>query len=180
MDKPTFEQSIYRNWASHFGQAAEITGQPGTTLIREEKYRGDKNIALWYIGKHTFAQFDPDLADVIQRAVAQFPADEPLTADALASRLGVGQVNARDRGLVLYLQPDELPEYAPPAPYIVRPLTLADAGALVLLKGFMTSEEVDEGFVEVDHQIAFGCFAGAQMVSAASGYELPGSWTSAR
>jgi predicted GNAT family acetyltransferase len=38
----------------------------------------------------------------------------------------------------------------------------------------MTSEEVDEGYVEIDHQIAFGCFVGKQMVAAASGYERTG------
>jgi GNAT superfamily N-acetyltransferase len=174
MDKPTFEQTIYRNWASHFGQAAEITGQPGTTLIPEEKYRGDQEIALWHIGKHTFAQFDPDLADVIQRAVAQFPVEMSLTADVLVSMLGAERIKERDKCLALYLHPDHLPQYAPSAPYLVRPLTLADAGALILLKGFMTSEEVDEGYVEIDHRIAFGCFVGAQMVAAASGYEFAG------
>jgi GNAT superfamily N-acetyltransferase len=174
MDKTTFEQSIYRNWATHFGQAAEITSRPGTTLIREEKYRGDKDVALWFIGKHTFAQFDPDLTDMIQGALAQFPADQSLTADALAAILGPKQIASRDRGRMLYLHPDALPAYAPPAPYIVRPLTLADAGALLALKGFMTAEEVDEGYVEVNHQIAFGCFDGKKLVAAASGYELAG------
>jgi hypothetical protein len=33
MDKFTFEETICGNWPRHFGQAAEITGQPGTTLI---------------------------------------------------------------------------------------------------------------------------------------------------
>ena len=174
MDKHTFEQTIYHNWASHFGQAAEITSQPGTTLVSEEKYRGDKEIALWYIGKRTFAQYDPDLAEVVQRAVAQFPADKSLTADDLAASVGAEKIKARDRSLALYLYPDDLPAYAPPSPYIVRPLTLADAGALLGLKGHMTSAEVDEGYVEVDHQVALGCFAGEQMVAAASGYELAG------
>jgi GNAT superfamily N-acetyltransferase len=174
MDKPTFEQSIYRNWASHFGQATGITNQPGTTLLPEEKYRGNKGIALWYVGKHTFIQLDPDYLDIIQNAVTQFPADESLTAETLASMLGAERVNARDRSLVLYLYPDDLPEYAPPAPYFIRQLTLADAGALIMLKGFMTSEEVDEGYVEIDHQIAFGVFMGKQMVAAASGYERTG------
>jgi hypothetical protein len=174
MHKSTFEQRIFCNWAEHFGQATEITGQPGTTLIQEEKYRDNKDIALWYIEKHTFAQFDPNLADVIQSAVGQFPAEKSLTADALASILGDGRINSRDRSLALYLYPDELPAYAPPTPYIVRHLTLADAGALIMLKGFMTSEDVDDGYVEIDHQIVFGCFIGKQMVAAASGYELAG------
>ena len=174
MDETTFEHSIYRNWANHFGQAAEITNQPGTTLIQEEKYRGDQSVAFWYIGKHTFAQFDPDLADVLRDAMAQFPVDESLTADALASILGAKRIKDRDRCRMLYLYPGDLPDYVPPAPYLVRQMSLADAGALLALKGFVTPEEIDEGFVEVTHQIAFGCFDGAKLVAASSGYELAG------
>ncbi|PKN91639.1 MAG: hypothetical protein CVU44_18840 [Chloroflexi bacterium HGW-Chloroflexi-6] len=174
MDKTSFEQNIYRNWAAHFGQAAEITSQPGTTLIREEKYRGDQDVALWYIGKHTFAQFDPDLTNMVEGALAQFPADQSLTADALAVILGSKQIASRDKGRMLYLYPGDLPAYMPPAPYVLRPLTLADAGALLALKGFLTAEEVEDGYVEVNHQIAFGCFDGNKLVAAASGYELAG------
>jgi GNAT superfamily N-acetyltransferase len=174
MDKTTFEQSIHRNWADHFGCPLEITNRPGATLLQEEKYRGNKEIALWRVGKHTFVQLDPDYLGLVQSAVAQLPAGEALTADALVAMLGAKQVSARDRSLALYLDPGDLPTYAPPTPYIIRPLTLADAGALIMLKGFMTSEEVDDGFVEVEHQIAFGCFSGRQMVAASSGYERTG------
>lgn len=174
MDKTAFEQTIFHNWASYFGQSTEITNQPGTTLLHEEKFRGGKWIALWYVGKHTFVQLDPDFMDITQSAVAQFPAEKSLTANALAAILGAEQIKDRDRGLLLYLNPDDLPAYAPPAPYVIRSLTLADAGALIALKGFMTSEEVDEGFVEIDHQVMFGCFSGKQMVAAASGYERTG------
>ena len=37
-----------------------------------------------------------------------------------------------------------------------------------------TPEDVDEGYVEVTHQIAFGCFLDEQLVAAASGYERTG------
>jgi len=35
-------------------------------------------------------------------------------------------------------------------------------------------DEVDEGFVEVTHEIAFGCFCGETLAAAASGYTRTG------
>jgi GNAT superfamily N-acetyltransferase len=173
MDTLPFEQRIYRNWAAHFGCAPELTLQPGTTLLPEEKLRGEQEISLWYVDRHTFVRFDPALAGLFKTNQGTY-AQAALTADALAASLGAKRIEARDRGLALYLQPEDLPACTPSAPYSLRPLTLADAGALVGLKGHLTSVEVDEGFVEVDHLIAFGCFTGTQMVAAASGYEMAG------
>jgi hypothetical protein len=59
MNKNIFENTIYQNWAEHFGVPVEAIQQVGTILLSESKYDGDKIIALWYIGKHTFIQLDP-------------------------------------------------------------------------------------------------------------------------
>jgi predicted GNAT family acetyltransferase len=37
-----------------------------------------------------------------------------------------------------------------------------------------TPEDVDEAYVEVTHQVAFGCFHGETLVAASSGYERTG------
>jgi len=55
----------------------------------------------------------------------------------------------------------------------------ADSDLMQALHEANSPEDVDEGFVEVNHQIVFGCFAGKQLVAAASGYERTGSWISA-
>ena len=174
MDRNAFEPAIYHTWAEHFGQPDEIIAQPGTTLLPEENYRDHDICLLWTVQKHAFVKYDPEYAPVIQTALSQFPPGETLSAKTLDTLLGPKHLKSRDLTLVRYLDPDDLPEYAPPAPYNIRQLTLADAGALLALKGFLTSEEVDEGYVEVDHQIAFGCFLGPQMVAASSGYERMG------
>ena len=55
-------------------------------------------------------------------------------------------------------------------PFTLRQLTPADAAAMALLHQACPPEDVDEGYVETDHEIAAGCFAGDRLVAAASGY----------
>ena len=54
-DREVFGQDMRRIWADHFGCPAELPDQPGTTIIPEAKYAGDKSVALWRIGARVFA-----------------------------------------------------------------------------------------------------------------------------
>ena len=73
-DRSAFEQDVHRAWADHLGYPIALASQPGTTILPEAKYAGDKLIALWRIGARTFAQVDPQLADAVRRVAAAFPA----------------------------------------------------------------------------------------------------------
>lgn len=174
MDKDTFENTIYRNWTGHFGCSMEITQQSGTTLLPESKYDGDKVIALWHIGKHTFAQLDPACYSHLKKIIEDLPANTTLTGDLIQAAWGSEEILSRDIGLTYYLFPPDLPEYLPTQPFILRQLSEADADVMSALHTANTPEDVDEGFVEVTHQIAFGCFLNEQLVAAASGYERTG------
>jgi predicted GNAT family acetyltransferase len=56
----------------------------------------------------------------------------------------------------------------------LRKLSGEDASAMAALHEACSAEEVEEGYVEVTHQIAFGCFQSEQLVAASSGYERTG------
>jgi len=174
MDKDTFENSIYKNWTGHFGCPMEIAQESGSTLLPESKYDGDKVIALWHIGKHTFAQLDPACYSPLKKLIEDLPENTSLTGDLIETAWGSEKILSRDIGLTYYLFPPNLPEYLPSQPFILRQLTEADAEAMSALHTANTPEDVDEGFVEVTHQIAFGCFLNEQLVAAASGYERTG------
>ncbi len=174
MDKDTFENIVYSNWTGHFGCPVETAQQSGTTLLPETKYAGDKVIALWHIGKHTFVQLDPACHSQLKKLIEDLPANTSLTGDLIQTKWGSEQILSRDIGLTYYLFPPDLPEYLPSQPFILRQLTEADADAMSALHAANTPEDVDEGFVEVTHQIAFGCFLNEQLVAAASGYERTG------
>ncbi len=174
MDKNIFENIIYTNWTGHFGCPVETAQQSGTTLLPESKYAGDKVIALWHIGKHTFAQLDPACYSQLKNLIEDLPANTSLTGDLIQTKWGSEQILSRDSGLAYYLFPPDLPEYLPTQPFILRQLSETDTNAMSALHAANTPEDVDEGFVEVTHQVAFGVFFGEQMVAAASGYERTG------
>lgn len=174
MDKNTFENIIYQNWTSYFGCSVETAQQNGTTLLSESKYDGDKIIALWYIGKHTFAQFDPAYTSQLNKLVKKLPANTPLTGRQIQEDWGDETILSTDVGLIYYLFPSDLPGYIPSQPFNMRQLTEPDADAMSALHAANTPEDVDEGYVEVTHQIAFGCFLDKQLIAAASGYERTG------
>ena len=174
MDKYTFENTIYQNWTSYFGCSIEIVQQSGTTLSPESKYDGDKIIALWYIGKHTFAQFDPVYDSQLNELVKKLAANISLTGGHIQEAWGEESILSLDIGLTYYLFPPDLPDYIPSKPFIMRQLTEADAESMSVLHAANTPADVDESYVEVTHQIAFGCFLDKLLVAAASGYERTG------
>ena len=174
MDKITFENIIYQNWTSYFGCPVETAQQTGTTLLPESKYAGDKVIALWYIGKHAFVQLDPTYFSPLDKLVKKLPANTFLTGEQIQKTWGDEEILACDIGLTYYLFPSDIPDYIPPKPFNMRQLTEADADAMSALHAANTPEDVDEGYVEVDHQAVFGCFLNEQLVAAASGYERTG------
>lgn len=173
-DRHAFERAIHQHWAHYFGCPVAVTGQPGTTLRPEDQFAGDNAIHLWYIGAHTFVQLDPQCVPLVTQLLATLPPQTALKATTLQQAWGAAAVKFHDQGLVHYLYPPELPAYAPAAPARLRQLTPADSAQMAALHAACTPAEVDEGFVEVTHQIAFGGFVGEQLVAAASGYERTG------
>lgn len=174
MNKDSFENILYKNWTSYFGVPLETAHQYGTTLLPENKYDGERIIALWYIGKHTFAQLDPACHRQIEMLVNKLPDGTSLSGDQVQEGLGHDNILSRDIGLTYYLNPKDLPDFMPPKPFVLRQLTAADEGFMAALKAANTPEDVDEAYIEVTHQIAFGCFHGEQLTAAASGYERTG------
>lgn len=173
-DRSAFEQDVHRAWADHLGYPIALASQSGTTILPEAKHAGDKLIALWRIGARTFAQVDPQLADAVRRVADALPASEALIADDLARVWGDAAIQSRDAGLVHYLFPPDLSAWAPRSPYTVRALSLADDDGMQALHAACSPAEVDDGYVEVSHEIAFGCFADGALVAASSGYRRTG------
>jgi predicted GNAT family acetyltransferase len=171
MDRKTFERTIYKNWADYFHCPLETIHQPGTTLFPESKYGGKKVIVLEYIGKHTFAQIDPFYFQTLNQLVKSLPAATSLHGEHIQKAWGGHEIETQNIGLSYYLFPADLPSYLPSSEFSLRKLTDKDAENMTTLHRANTPEDVEEGYVEVTHQIAFGCFFNDQLVAASSGYE---------
>jgi hypothetical protein len=174
MDKATFEKKIYTKWTANFGCPFATAFQRGTTLFLSKILREKNEIALWYIGIHTFVETDPTLMNELQRELDHLPGRTSLNGDLLQEAWGISRIKARSMVCILYLYPTDLPDFSPPAGFCLRQLTTNDAEAMAVLRRANTTEDAERGDVQVTHPIAFGCFAGEQLVAAASGYELAG------
>ena len=168
----TFDETILENWARRFQCPVSTLHQYGVTLLPDEKYADQKTLVFWEIGKHTFAIFDPSCADLLREASAAIPADTPFSGAYLQKTLGPDAFTTHDIGLLNYLSPPDLPDFTPASPYSLRQLTLADEAYLSTLHQNCTPAEVDDGFVEIDHELVYGCFYEDQLVAAASGYRI--------
>jgi len=71
-----------------------------------------------------------------------------------------------------YLAPGWLREPAAVDGAVTRALTEADAGAFAELDAACSPEDLDDGYVELDHAIVTGTFAGGRLVCKASAYPL--------
>ena len=174
MDLETFDRIVYQNWTQHFGCPVTTVQQSGTTFVYEEQYRGNKSLALWYIGKHTFVQLDPELIEPLKRVLEQLPTGASLRGDDLERAWGSDRIVLRDMNLIHYLYPADLPDYSPPESFTLRSLTLEDSELMSVFRNANPPEEAEGTYVEVNQEIAYGCFKDDQLVAASSAYKRTG------
>jgi hypothetical protein len=168
------EEIILNNWATRFQCSVNTLKQSGTTLLPDEKYAKQKMIILWHIGKHTFALFDPSYTELLIDIMVRLSVNTSLSGDNLQQVLDVNSIASRDMGLLHYLSPSDRPNLPTPSSFTVRELVSSDQEHLAALHRNCKPEEVDDGYVEIDHEIVFGCFHDHELVSAASGYRMAG------
>ncbi|MBL8056879.1 MAG: GNAT family N-acetyltransferase [Anaerolineales bacterium] len=169
-----FTEILASNWTDHFQCPVSTIERNGTTLLPNEQYAKQNLVVLWHIGQHSFAVCDPFCLARLNAIAATLPANTSLSGEHLRQILGANEIVSHDVGALHYLHPADLPALASLPPFSLRQLTLPDQAHMRALADNCTAEEVDEGYVEVDHEIAFGCFFDDQLVAAASGYRRTG------
>ena len=104
-----FENEINLKWTQHFGSPVTAVLESGTTLLPDEKYRGENVVDLCYIGRHTFVQLDPAYLPHLVHALDVLPQDASLTGDDLRRIWGTAAIKSSEHGLFFYLYPPDLP-----------------------------------------------------------------------
>lgn len=169
-----FEEIIINNWATRFQCSVSTIRQNGTTLLPDEKYANQNLVILWHIGKHSFALFDPSNATLLKDIISRLPDNTSLSGDNIQQALGVNAISSHEINLIHYLPPSDLPALVTPHSFHVRELAAPDQAYLSALRNNCSPREVSNGYVDLDHEIAFGCFQDNELVSAASGYRMAG------
>jgi GNAT superfamily N-acetyltransferase len=169
-----FNRQVEALWAAHFGSSAEKFGRAGTTLLTRERLRGEGVIHIVYIRQRAVVEIDPVLEPEVRGGLAAAGAHGVLSSAMLARLWGAPRLAHVDAGLIFHLQPGALVRPKLRSQFISRPLAPTDQSLLDGLRNHCTPNEVDEGYVEIDHEIAWGCCEGERLVAVGSAYRRNG------
>jgi RimJ/RimL family protein N-acetyltransferase len=169
-----FNKQVEALWAGHFGCPAKDFGREGTTLLPREGMQGENMVHIVYIRKRAMAEIDPAAQGDIERALAAVGGSAVLSSELLARAWGATRITDVDAGLIFHLRPGDLVRGELEPPFSLRRLAGEDQPALDALRGRCTAPEIEDAYVEIEHEIAWGCFAGGQPVSVGSAYRRNG------
>ena len=169
-----FNNQVESLWAAYFGCAADDLGREGTTLMPLERLQGSRLIHVVYIRKRALAEIDPALQLDAERALAEAGGKAVLSSELLQRLWGSDRIGEVEAGLIFHLRPGELvrPELEPG--FMLRRLTPQDQQALDTLRRGCTEYEIDDAYVEIEHELAWGCFKGEALAAVGSAYRRNG------
>lgn len=170
----SFEGQVDKIWSSHFGCAPEDLQRAGTTLVPRDKLAGSGAIQIAHLRAHAFIELDPALETELAGALHRCGHEASLTAAMISESFPAERVRTADRGFIFHLEADRLIVRTPAPPISMRALTGADQPSLQALFERCKTDEVDDAYVEVGHEIACGCFLVDRMVACGSGYRRHG------
>lgn len=174
MSKRDFDRQVEALWAAHFGCATEDFGRDGTTLLPRGRLQGGNVIHIVYIRKRALAEIDPGLKDELGGVLHDAGEKAVLSSELLLRAWGKERIGEVDAGLIFHLRPGDLVRPKLDAQFTLRRLTAEDQPALEALRARCTEYEIDDAYVEIEHEIAWGCFREAQLVAVGSGYPRNG------
>lgn len=174
MTRSPFADLVAATWCEHFGCTKRDLDRAGSVLIPRDHLAGSGAIHLTHMSARSFAELDPSLHADFGQALLVMARDQALTAGRIQGVVPPTRVLSVDHGLIFHLEPRLRVGHIPNPPFERRPLEGSDAPALLELFDACQPNEVDDAFVAVDHEIAFGIFEGKRLVAAGSGYRRNG------
>lgn len=174
--KISFERAIYTNWASYFGCSLEHLTQPGTDLLPDERFRDSGELYLWRIGQHAFLQIDPALTALLSHLGQLLQTPVTLTGEAIRASAHDYPLSITASDVLCYLEPNAFHPVETEAPFRSQRLTPADRAALEGLHTACSEDDVDNAFVEIDHDTVWAVWHDQNVVAAASMYRTRSSF----
>lgn len=174
MSLEDFNRQIDALWAAHFGCEPAAFDRDGTTLLPRPHLRGENLIHIVYIRKRALAELDPELESTLNEAMGSLAPNAVLSSELLHRSLGTDQIEEVDAGLIFHLRPGDLVHPELDWQFALHPLTGDDAQALNALRQRCTEYEIEDAYVEIEHEIAWGCYKGLQLAAVGSGYRRNG------
>jgi RimJ/RimL family protein N-acetyltransferase len=169
-----FNEQVEALWAAHCGCAVEDFDREGTTVLPRSRLQGATVIHITYIRKRALAEIDPALKDELGSALRGAGEEAVLSSELLLRTWGRDRIADVDAGLIFHLRPGNLVRPELDAQFTLRRLTGEDQPALEALRARCTEYEIDDAYVEIEHELAWGCFHGPQLGAVGSAYPRNG------
>jgi RimJ/RimL family protein N-acetyltransferase len=165
-------QEIHAFWAQELGCEPGDLTHPGTRLVPFEEWRGGGRVSILRREGASIVRLAPGLLDLLLQALqwheettSGSPQSRGITTRDLQAWLGEGRISPRPTDHLYYLAPAA---FRPFVAGEARQLGPADAALLAELNAACTPHDRQQGEVEIDHPVVFGCFSDGQMAAAAS------------
>jgi GNAT superfamily N-acetyltransferase len=174
MSLKDFNRQVDALWAAHFGCEPAAFDREGTSLLPRDHLRGERLVHIVYVRKHALTELDPALEAELRGAMASLGPGIVLSSELLRRAWGDSRLAEVESGLIFHLRPGDLVRPELDWQFTMRRLSSDDEPALNALRQRCTEYEIDDAYVEIGHEIAWGCFKALQLTAVGSGYRRNG------
>ena len=174
MSLKDFNRQVDALWAAHFGCEPAAFDREGTSLVPRDHLRGENLVHIVYIRKRALAECDPALEADLRTVLADLNAGAVLSSELLRRAWGEARIAEVEAGLIFHLRPGDLVRPELDWQFTLHRLTSDDESALNALRQRCTEYEIEDAYVEIGHEIAWGCFKALQLAAVGSAYRRNG------
>ena len=171
-------KQILDHWTKFFNCSFEEIMTPGTTFVPKDNLLKSRKIYSWYIENRTFLMIDSMINDEIIFLTKKSGKDYRKHAISLSDLLSFGKekIKLDYKGFVYILDPQNFIYNHPREEFEIRQLLQKDKDILDTFYSACKPEEVEESFVEIEHQpYVYGAFNKDEtIIGAGSAYNFGG------
>jgi len=166
--KTEIDNLIAQDWAKTFNCTVDELNIPGTMIQEKDNLKGEKAVIIWHYGKKIIVRIDPDLKETIQEFVSKAPTNIALTGEYFADYFDGDKFGCDNVDHIFYLYPQDFKPCTVRSGFSVRKLTEDDKPAFDEMCSHCSEDDLDSGYIEIDHEIVTGVFKENQLVAASS------------
>jgi GNAT superfamily N-acetyltransferase len=174
MSPEDFNHRVDSLWAAHFGCQPGDFDRHGTTLLPRDHLRGEALIHVVYLRRRALAELDPALEAQVGVLLADRGDGALVSCELLQQAWGRARIASVETGLIFHLRPGELVRPRLKPGFNLGRLSSDNQAALDALRQRCTEYEIEDSYVEIEHEIAWGCFQDGRLAAVGSGYRRNG------
>ncbi|MBN1968448.1 MAG: GNAT family N-acetyltransferase [Candidatus Delongbacteria bacterium] len=165
--KTEIDNLAAKDWAETFKVTPEDFKTCGTIFEERDNLKDSRNLIIWHCGEKVIFRFDPDLKDQMDRIRNHFPVNFTITDEYALDFFEADELGCESFDHIMILYPDNFKPYLADN-FLVRKLDKSDLHYLESLKESCSEQDLDDAYIEIDHEIITGVFDNDKLVSVSS------------